>query len=84
MCIRDRTYHVAATYDGTMIRLYIDGSLVASTAATGGLSPGVTDLTIGRPDYPDARWQGLIDELAIYPTALPPARIVEHHTAGAA
>lgn len=81
---RDKTYHVAVTFDGTTARMYINGQQVGSVAQTGSLSPGVTDLTIGRPDYPRDRWDGLIDEVAMYPDALSPSRLTAHYLAGTA
>jgi hypothetical protein len=73
-----KTYHVAVTYDGSQAVMYIDGAAVGSINVTGPLSPGLTDLTIGGPDYASARWDGVIDDVAIYPTALTASRINEH------
>lgn len=40
--------HIAGSYDGTTVRLYVDGTLVASTAGTGTLVQGKSeDVTIG-------------------------------------
>ena len=40
-------YHVAGTYDGTEIKLYINGELDNSVSATGNISVSVDDLTFG-------------------------------------
>lgn len=76
------TYHVAVVYNGTDIRIYIDGSLDGTPpAATGVLVPVTRDVEIG------ARtgalfFNGIIDEVALYDTALSSTRIAAHYTAG--
>lgn len=75
-------YHVAAVYNGTDIRLYINGSLNGTPpAATGTLG------TIARPLEIAMRtsalyFNGVIDEVAVYGTALSATRIAAHYTAG--
>lgn len=63
-------HHVAATYDGSYMRLYIDGSLTDSLSATisvGGSS--TTPLTLGyHPVYASRGWSGRIDEVRIWDT----------------
>jgi chitodextrinase len=56
--------HVAATYDGTTIRLYVNGVVVASQAQSGAISTSAEPLRIG------AGWPGLIDEVRVYNRAL--------------
>jgi hypothetical protein len=72
-------YHVAGTYDGSAIRLYIDGILEASTPATGALATSSNHLNIGHdPSSPvDSRrfWNGIIDEVKIYNRALSAAEV---------
>jgi hypothetical protein len=67
-------HHVAATYDGASIKLYVDGNLDASVAGSGTIPTGVDGVTIGsRYPYPvvsPTRFAGSIDELAIYNRAL--------------
>ena len=72
----DNWYHVAATYNGAMVYLYLDGVEVYSGAQTGaivedntmdvwiGNNPPTTSGTTDRP------WRGRIDELVVYDTAL--------------
>ncbi|HKB27993.1 MAG TPA: LamG domain-containing protein [Candidatus Limnocylindrales bacterium] len=79
--------HVAATYDGTTIRLYRDGAEVGSLAAAGGIAindkPFLIGLTEGGSVGPNF-WKGGIDELAIYDHALTGTDIVAIHAAGSA
>jgi hypothetical protein len=43
-----RWYHLAGTYDGRVINLYVDGVLAYSAEAPGGITPFSGDLTFGR------------------------------------
>ncbi len=62
--------HVATTYDGAQLRLYINGVLVSSTPATGSIQTTTTPLRIGGNTYSTEFFQGMIDELRIYNRAL--------------
>jgi hypothetical protein len=73
-------HHVAATYDGTNLKFYIDGTLVKTTAMT---SPAgqATAIRIGANwsgGNASALWTDQLDEMAYYPTALSQARITAH------
>jgi len=71
-----RWHFVAATYDGTLLLLYVDGLAVASTVAPGGIVPTTLDLNIGRNVENSAdNYQGLIDDVRIYNRALSCAEI---------
>ncbi len=69
------------------MKLYVDGVLQAQDTATGvNLTgywrAGAEDLT-GWPSAPtDAYFDGSLDELAVYTTALSAARVTAHYTAG--
>jgi hypothetical protein len=63
--------HLAATYDGSMMRLYVDGVQVASHAQTGPIHTSNGALTIGQ------NFAGRIDEVRIYNRALSLAEIQE-------
>lgn len=67
--------HVAGTYDGATVRLYINGVQAASTAVTGpiGTSNGV--LRIGGNSLWGEYFQGRIDEIRVYNRALSAAEI---------
>lgn len=52
--------HVAATYDGTYLSLYKNGSLVSQTRAVGQLTRGLGPLLMGN-DIKERRLRGLMD-----------------------
>jgi hypothetical protein len=66
--------HVAATYDGSFARLYVNGAQVAQTVGTGPLVGTATDARLGAgdaaPGSANERWNGLIDEVRIWSKAL--------------
>ena len=63
--------HVAATYDGAMMRIYVDGVEVASSPASGTIKPTTTDLVIGRNIViPSFAFDGIIDEVEFFGHAL--------------
>jgi hypothetical protein len=70
-------YHVAATYDGSKMKVYLDGLLIdslSSTITVGGSSS--TPLTIGyHPTYTGRVWNGKIDEFRVWDKALTQSEI---------
>jgi Concanavalin A-like lectin/glucanases superfamily len=80
--------HIVASYDGATIRIFLNGVLDPSeTSAPGSISPKPPDPTnptasgvgIGNQIDRDRPFKGLIDEVALYPTALSTARILAHY-----
>jgi Concanavalin A-like lectin/glucanases superfamily len=67
--------HLAVTYDGAELRLYINGALVASTPETGDISQTTEPLSIGGNGPYGEYFEGLIDEVRIYNRALGPSEI---------
>jgi len=67
--------HLAATYDGATLKLYVNGVLVASTPQTGALSPSTNPLSIGGDPIYGQYFTGLIDEVRVYNTALTQAQV---------
>jgi hypothetical protein len=61
---------VATTYDGAMMRLYVNGVEVASRPQTGTISTTSDPLTIGGNTFSGQNWTGLMDEVRIYNRAL--------------
>jgi VCBS repeat-containing protein len=62
--------HLALTYDGTTLRLYVGGTQVASRAVAGSMVVTTGALTIGGNNLGLGYFQGLIDEVRIYNRAL--------------
>ncbi len=62
--------YLAGTYDGSNIKLYINGALAGSAPKTGNLNPSSTDFRIGRSVGYAAYFNGLIDEVKIYNKAV--------------
>ena len=60
--------HVAMTYDGTTVRLYIDGGLVDS--ATGAHVSNNNTLLFGRWTPASEFWDGVVDEVRLYSRTL--------------
>ena len=66
--------HLAATYDGSVLRLYANGLLIASRPQTGAIQTSTGLLSIGG-DASGQNWNGMIDEVRIYNRALAPQEI---------
>jgi concanavalin A-like lectin/glucanase superfamily protein len=71
-----RWTHVAATYDGAQVSLYVDGALAASALAAGALKNGPGPLLIGN-DVFERRFHGRLDEVWINDLVAPPELIGE-------
>src|SRR5262245_32466796 len=67
--------HLAATYDGATLRLYVDGVEVARRAQTGKIKSSSRELTIGGDAHFGQYWTGRIDEVRIYDRALSASEI---------
>jgi len=76
----DQWHHVAGTYDGNDVRLYIDGVEAASTAFAGTIRNISYDLNIGSNDQEAGRfYDGAIDEVRIYNRVLDATEILSLH-----
>jgi hypothetical protein len=62
--------HLAATYDGSTLRLFVNGVQVASKAQTGNLAASSNPLQIGGDSIYGQYFAGRIDEVRVYRTAL--------------
>jgi len=72
----DSWHHVALTYDGSYMRLYIDGDLDTTKAWTGAILTNANDLSFGcRTPATDRFFTGTIDEVSIRDVALTPDAI---------
>ncbi|MEM4134511.1 MAG: LamG-like jellyroll fold domain-containing protein, partial [Candidatus Micrarchaeia archaeon] len=68
--------HLICTYDGSNIKLYLNGSQVASNSRTGSItSSNSTNVNIGQRSNASERYAGQIDDVRIYNYALTPVQI---------
>ena len=75
--------HLAFTYDGGKMRLYVDGELVDDKGHPEGAPWGEGDLVIGcNPNYSPERFEGLIDEVRVYNRALGAGEVAADMGAG--
>jgi hypothetical protein len=73
----DEWSHLVATYDNDLLRLYVNGALVASMPRGGPIAPSGNALLIGNylPDHATAYFDGVLDELRVYDRALTDAEV---------
>ena len=81
----DTWHFVAATYDGSDVRLYLDGTQVAGTPLTGALltDPSIAVALGDQPPGGSRRlFEGLLDEVKVYNRALTPQELADEYAAG--
>ena len=72
----DRWIHMAGTYDGSIMRLFVDGEEIGTTSIRGKILVDDNPVTVGAEENGPAErvvenvFQGLIDEVRIYGRAL--------------
>jgi hypothetical protein len=77
--------HLVETFDGTTLRLYVNGVQAASGAVTGYTANTGAPLLIGGSDYGSGLTEpfpGVVDDVAVYNSALTAAKIRTHYNAG--
>ena len=67
--------HLAETYDGATLRLYVNGTQISSLARTGNIAISTNALQIGGDPFYGQYFAGIIDEVRVYNTALSAAQI---------
>ena len=78
----NRWHHLAGTYDGSKLNLYIDGVARASVAATGNIADSsARSLNIGRFSEGGFLFKGVIDDVQIYNRALSATEIQQLYNA---
>jgi beta-galactosidase len=71
-------HHVAGTYDGTQMKFYMDGQLVASRLVTLTFDQVTYNVQIGHDSQnTDRYYRGDIDDVRIYHGALPKSEVVK-------
>ncbi len=63
-------YHVVGTYDGSEIRLYVNGQLEGTASHVGNINTTTGNLFVGSRSSSDRHFNGLLDEVAIWNRAL--------------
>ena len=72
-------HHVVATNDGSTVKIYLDGVLKQSTSTTLRLTANTQPLNIGGANNNSYFFNGWLDEVAIYPTALSATTVLAHY-----
>jgi len=72
--------HVAATYDGTTMRIYVNGAEVGSRSYSDGIAATTASLMLGENSEGNSgqNFRGIIDEAAVYDVALSAITILDH------
>jgi subtilase family protein/concanavalin A-like lectin/glucanase superfamily protein len=74
--------HVVGTWDGAVLRLFVNGAEVGSKPYADELGKPLRTFAIGKYGDPTHYTSGAIDEAALYSHALPAADVQRHHAAG--
>ena len=79
-------HHVVGTLSSEGLALYVDGALIGRDISTTSAQPYSGYWRIGGDNlngWPNAgssnKYKGTIDDVAVYPTALTPAQVVDHY-----
>ena len=72
-------HHGAATYDGEVMKLYVDGVLKASESNSGALHSSTSDVYIGNQNSLN-NFHGSVDEVFIYDVALTETEVIQLFT----
>lgn len=68
-------HHLAATYDGTMMKVYIDGTLSGTLAQSGAISSNSNDLVLGNQTGFSEYFGGKADDIRVWNVARTQAEI---------
>ncbi|MEA3309018.1 MAG: LamG domain-containing protein [Chloroflexota bacterium] len=78
---RNTWYHLALTYDGNQLKLYINGALNNSAAVTGMLKTTGRTASLGSDAGAQKFFHGIIDEAYLYDQALTTTEIRDYYQA---
>jgi hypothetical protein len=67
--------HVAGTYDGALVSVFVNGTLAASAPRTGAIPTNTLAVRIGADSAGKNRFAGLLDEVVLYSRALAPTEL---------
>jgi len=75
-------HHIVATYDGSVQKIYIDGTFSNHKNISGSIPVSSEHLYIAKQVGDSTYFHGIIDEVRIYKEALPSAVIQKHYVQG--
>ncbi len=75
-------WFITGTYDGSTMRLYINGAQVATTSVSGSIKPYSTPVYIGINGVLGEAFKGTVDEVGIWNRALSPSDILDLYNSG--
>ncbi len=75
-------YHVAATWDGSVAKVYVNGVLSATSAVTTVIDNFDGPFSVGARNDGAFAWAGSVSDAALYPTVLTDAKILAHYQNG--
>ncbi|MCK4781336.1 SipW-dependent-type signal peptide-containing protein [Candidatus Parcubacteria bacterium] len=79
----DNWHHITGTYDGSTVKLYVDGAEIpGGTGTTEDIAYNTEDFYIGSYGTIGYYFSGLIDEVKVYSRALSGSEISDHYNAG--
>jgi hypothetical protein len=80
--VAGQVYHVIGTYDGKQSKLYVNGKLVPARTLTGAISQNPQGFNIGSWDGASEFFNGWIDDVAVYKSALTQTQVNNHYALG--
>ena len=82
--VKDTVYHVAATYDGSIMALYINGKLQSYKSLMGLIRTTTLPFLMGQilPGVTDFNFKGLLDDVKIFDYALHPSAVESLYQSG--
>jgi Concanavalin A-like lectin/glucanases superfamily len=81
--VKNQWTHLVGVYDGANLIFYVNGVATATVPGAGFLANSANDLFIGGdPATGHGYWEGYVDEVAVYTTALSAAKVLAHYQEG--
>ena len=81
----DQWYNIVGTFDGSEVRIYVDGEEKGAAQHEGNIFAGEGPVTVGDNNFgsaPDFHFVGVIDEVAIYDRVLSQSEIKQKMASG--
>jgi len=74
--------HVAVTFDGSVVRYYVNGALVGTKARAGSLTDNSQPVCLGAYACNSCRLDGILDEVVVYNRALTASEVQARYQEG--